>query len=471
MTALALVYKLSTSLFLLLSLLWGAAIAVSAKPNGFSVELMHIFSPASPLYPGNISFQEEMQRLLQRSDARMRHIDATIASALTLSNNMSQTAKNRPYDEFIRPQVEYYPIATYIVAVGLGTFPDAKFPERPFKSYYLYMDTGSALTWVLCADCEKQKPPRCFKTREPPFPNGESQSYKPLPCNKHRFCTPNLCIGDHCSEAAEETFTFLSNKGRPLPIEDIVFGCAHDVRNVDFGSQEDFKIAGFMGLGYSPYSFPLQISHRIQGKFSYCLSHNREIQTYLRFGGDIVEPFSGLRVTNLVLIPDIPYYYVNLKAISVNGQKLLIDPSVFALRSGGYQGGCLMDNGSSVTYLITPAFKALVKFLEMFYMRYPNYVRHLGPISPAFELCYRWAPPMVPLPAVTFHFEGADLELKDEAFVTLEDRDGSSILCLAMVENTVRTILGSLQQANYRFIYDLNNALLKFIPEDCAKWS
>lgn len=64
-------------------------------------------------------------------------------------------------------------------------------------------------------------------------------------------------------------------------------------------------------------------------------------------------------------------------------------------------------------------------------MRYPNYVRHLGPINPAFELCYRWAPPIVPLPAVTFHLEGADLELKDEAFITLEDRDGSSLLCLA----------------------------------------
>ncbi|KAM1001422.1 hypothetical protein ACFX15_007604 [Malus domestica] len=39
----------------------------AGKPNGLSVELIHIYSPASPLYPGNISFEEEIHRLIHQS--------------------------------------------------------------------------------------------------------------------------------------------------------------------------------------------------------------------------------------------------------------------------------------------------------------------------------------------------------------------------------------------------------------------
>ncbi|KAM2524536.1 hypothetical protein PS1_031248 [Malus domestica] len=64
--------------------------------------------------------------------------------------------------------------------------------------------------------------------------------------------------------------------------------------------------------------------------------------------------------------------------ISVHGQKILIDPTAFAIRDGGKTGGCFLDNGSTLSYLITrftPAFKALIQFLEMYFMRFPCVVK------------------------------------------------------------------------------------------------
>ena len=274
-----------------------------------------------------------------------------------------------------------------------------------------------------------------------------------------------------CFACAAENFNFLSSSGQPLMIPGVVFGCAYDTRKISFGRLEEFKVAGILGLGYAPISFPLQQSYQTGKVFSMCLTRQREIQTYLRFGKDVPTPPGGLRVTKLVFFKDIPYYYVNLLDISVHGQKLLIDPNVFAVRNQGTSGGCLMDNGSSFTFLIRPAFNAVVQFLEMYFMRFPRLIRGGRPLGPPFELCYKWMTPLPPLPTLTFHFENADLVINpEELFIKVHaEQQGNDLFCLAFIANDARTILGSVHQSNYLFIYDLNQKLLKFAPEDCSK--
>ncbi|KAB2616193.1 aspartic proteinase nepenthesin-2-like [Pyrus ussuriensis x Pyrus communis] len=66
------------------------------------------------------------------------------ASTLDTNINTNQTRTN----DLIRPKLQFELIATYIIQVGLGTF-NAAFPTGPFKSYYLYIDTGSSLLWNL----------------------------------------------------------------------------------------------------------------------------------------------------------------------------------------------------------------------------------------------------------------------------------------------------------------------------------
>ncbi|BFG43294.1 hypothetical protein CerSpe_295680 [Prunus speciosa] len=194
---------------------------------------------------------------------------------------------------------------------------------------------------------------------------------------------------------------------------------------INFNRLEEFKVAGLLGLGYAPISFPLQQSYQTGKVFSMCLTRRREIQTYLRFGKDVPTPPGGLRVTKLVFFKDMPYYYVNLLAISVHGQKLLIDPNV-------------------------PAFKAVVEFLEMYFMCFPHLVRGARPpLGPPFELCYKWMTPLPPLPTLTFHFEHADLVINPEdLFIKVKaDQQGNDLLCLAFIADK----------------------LLKFAPEDWSK--
>ncbi|CAN6558611.1 unnamed protein product [Malus baccata var. baccata] len=385
---------LSTS-FLLFSV-WGGSSTTTiaeAKPYGLTMGLIHIHSPASPLYPGNISYTEKIRRLVNQSSARAQHLDFTISSALNTYINTNQTMTN----DLIRPKLQFQLIATYIIQVGLGTF-DAAFPADPFKSFYF---------------------------------------------------------------------------GQTEPIEGIVFGCAYDAKN----TQYDWEVSGVLGLGYTPISFPVQISNLIQGAFSFCLCRDLHTTTYLRFGADIPQPPPGSgSVTPLVLLQDIPYYYVNLQGISVDEQRLQIDPSVFAIRKQGQEGGCVMDNGSTFTSLIRPAYDAVIAFLENYFSKIHDFVRAPSPSDLKLDLCYKWSPPpplgFEDLPPITFHFENnANLEIAHEdGFIELDgDTPGNEVMCLAIMPNDVRTIIGSLQQANYRFIYDLNGRQLKFTPEDCDK--
>jgi hypothetical protein len=174
---------------------------------------------------------------------------------------------------------------------GIGTF-NAIFPARPFKSYHLHMDTGSALTWTQCQDCETLGY-RCFPCS--PFPNRISTSYRPLPCNRHPLCTPYECIGDSCSYQlrymdgatatgilAQEAFTFVSSSGRPQTIPNIVFGCTIDSADVKYG-EDDNQVSGIFGLGWGARSFGIQIDSLSHGTFSYCLKLNdgHDLDTYL----------------------------------------------------------------------------------------------------------------------------------------------------------------------------------------------
>lgn len=53
-----------------------------------------------------------------------------------------------------------------------------------------------------------------------------------------------------------------------------------------------------------------------------------------------------------------PHYNVNLQSISVNGQTLSIDPSVFAIDDN--QGGTIIDSGTTLGYLAEGAYTPFV---------------------------------------------------------------------------------------------------------------
>ncbi|KAL6142753.1 hypothetical protein ACLB2K_061029 [Fragaria x ananassa] len=84
--------------------------------------------------------------------------------------------------------------------------------------------------------------------------------------------------------------------------------------------------------------------------------------------------------------------------------------------------------------------------------------------SPEFDLCYasrdlRYKT----LPALTYHFEGADLRLYPKS---VRETIGRTI-CIAVfpTSETGINILGAFQQANHRFLFDAKQSRVSFAPE------
>ncbi|KAE8009591.1 hypothetical protein FH972_006019 [Carpinus fangiana] len=235
MTILRLAFLSILSSFLLLG---GPA---AGKPDGLTIKLIHRDSPASPLYNGNITFIERIQRLVNQTKARVSYLYSLISA--NAETNGSQSIHP---NVVIRAPIAIQAMSTYMVRFGIGTF-NANFPARPFKSYHLHMDTGSALTWT----------------------DG----------------------GTTTGILAQETFTFLSSSGSPQTIPNIVFGCSFDSSEMQYGEDHN-QVNGIFGLGWGIRSFVNQIGSLRHGTFSYCLKLNDDhaLDTYLRFGTNISQP-------------------------------------------------------------------------------------------------------------------------------------------------------------------------------------
>jgi hypothetical protein len=163
---------------------------------------------------------------------------------------------------------------------------------------------------------------------------------------------------------ANETFTFDSGTGTPETIPEIAFGCTIDSTNMDYGGEENL-VTGIFGLECGPRSFVTQIDSLSHGRFSYCLKPDdgHDLNTYLRFGKDIPAEIAGSQTTTLLHLKDWQAYYICLLGISVNSQRLNIDPTQFFLRHNR-SGGCIIDSGSTFTHLIKPAYDELISNLE-----------------------------------------------------------------------------------------------------------
>ncbi|CAK9181454.1 unnamed protein product, partial [Ilex paraguariensis] len=218
------------------------------------------------------------------------------------------------------------------------------------------------------------------------------------------------------------------------------------------------------------------------GRFSYCLPVlNQYIRpvpripmTYLRFGADIPEQ-RGLARTPLKHINNRGQYFLDLRGISLNGRRLNIDAAVFALGRNGSTGGCIIDNGTTYSRLIRPAYEILKRELENHFSRFKNLSRYRS--QRGANLCYERKKPegFQNLPSITFHFQGlnADLLVRPWGVFQVVDKYHSSThreyFCLAMIPGDIKSVIGAHQQANQRFVYDTKNNQMLFKSEVCSR--
>ncbi|CAK9177273.1 unnamed protein product [Ilex paraguariensis] len=414
---------------------------LQVKSTGFSLKLIHRDSPDSPLYPGELTQLERFQRLAESSKSR--------AYYLHWLRKIGE-GNSAVFPDIIRPPITRF---TYIFTINasLGT------PSR--KRSFIF-DTASAIVWTQCMPCTY-----CFQQKYPLFDPNTSSTYRKILSN-HKLskhfncskgeCTYNIWYGSGQSSqgiASMETFAFQSSRKVLASIREIVFGCGNKNQG-HFPSNT--LVTGLMGMNKSPISLVSQLGSRIRQRFSYCLlSFNSSYQsTFLRFGSDIVRRVNVQRTPFINGIPDM--YVVNLMDISVGGRRL-------GFKTGTFGRGCVIDSGSAVSHIELGAYNSVVKAFISHFERFNVTRVSFEPFRGA--ICFRFPQGFNNFPSMTFHFQGANLEVSlASLFLFIGNQ-----LCLAIIGERGITILGAHQQQNVRFIYDLDNEKLSFVKEDCSK--
>lgn len=100
----------------------------SSKSTGFSLKLIPLFSPESPLYPGNLTQFERIQKMFEIVKARAKYL-ASMSKPDALAEPEDICLRVHEHNSF------------YSVEVFLGT---------PSTSQFLFLDTGSFLIWTQC---------------------------------------------------------------------------------------------------------------------------------------------------------------------------------------------------------------------------------------------------------------------------------------------------------------------------------
>ncbi|RZS03503.1 hypothetical protein BHM03_00033691 [Ensete ventricosum] len=399
--------------------------------NGLRLELAHVDSN------GNFSKLELLQRAALRSNHRMARLTAAA------SGNKVQAPVHAGNGEFL-------------MDLAIGT---------PGLAFSAIIDTGSDLIWTQCKPCVE-----CFSQPTPVFDPSTSSTFTKLPCSSNlcqalptSICGFSGCeylysYGDSSSTQgvlAGETFTF--GTANPTSVSNIAFGCGNTNQGSGFSQG-----SGLVGLGRGPLSLISQLG---LGKFSYCLtSLDESKKSPLLFGSLADLSSTAVQSTPLRKNPTQPsFYYVSLEGITVGGTRLQIPSSTFALQEDG-TGGLIIDSGTSITYLELAGYRQLKKaFLSE--MRLPV----ADGSETGLDLCFSQpsGSSTVEVPKLTFHFDGADLDLPAKNFMIMDSTTG--LLCLTIMASSGLSILGNFQQQNLQILYDLKNEALSFVPTHSAQ--
>ncbi|KAG6393863.1 hypothetical protein SASPL_144437 [Salvia splendens] len=246
--------------------------------------------------------------------------------------------------------------------------------------------------------------------------------------------------------ASTETFSFESSLKAPATVSNLVFGCGTS----NSGSFPP-AISGILGMDREPTSLPQQLGTGIKNRFSYCLSPTTS--SYVRFGDEAVIQGRNVQRTPFLETKNkrsVTSYALPLMDLSINGRRL----------GARFPEGIYIDSGSSLSLLETSVYVAVKNSLASYFASFHDVKRYTRSNAPDMFLCYSYAAAPT-LPTMFFHFTAAPANL---FFFP-----GGNVLCLAALESKTISILGSFQQRNVRFVYDLQQKMLSFAPEECSR--
>ncbi|KAL5735992.1 hypothetical protein ACOSQ2_030780 [Xanthoceras sorbifolium] len=435
----------------------------ASKPSGFRFQLIPRDSPQSPLYLGNLTQAERIERMI-----KFTHAKATSYVNFLSTNQNATLHPDNIYVPIIRDDVLYY-----AGQVGIGTPP---------RMVWLMIDTGGGLIWTQCEPCIN-----CFHQNYALFNSQASSTYEKLPCNHYLCSGPNSrfkCVNGECvydfkygggntkGVASLDSFVFKDMNAPPSIMTKIIFGCSNDNRNFLFA--ERGLISGILGLSFSPDSLLNQIFGQVNRRFSYCMAPLTEglaRPLYLRFAEDIPQPTGVINRTPFARGPAIKYYMLNLLDISINSNRLNFPPGTFRKIRGGTTNGFVIDSGAPNSMIDqrtngVNAYQVVMNNIQQHYDSFGLQRRDPPSTGPSYKLCYNDKQGFNQHPTMTFNFQDADYVVEGR-FMNIHFDEGG-FFCVTILPGNGVSILGAHHQQNMRIIYDCNLYQLQFYPENCV---
>lgn len=231
-----------------------------------------------------------------------------------------------------------------------------------------------------------------------------------------------------------------------------LFGCGQNNQGLFSGS------AGLLGLGRDPISIVSQTATNYKKLFSYCLPSSPSSTGHLTFGnGDGVS--KSVQFTPLSTVSQgSSFYGLDITGISVGGQKLPIQLSVFTT------AGAIIDSGTVITRLPPNAYSSLRTAFRQSMSKYPT-----APALSILDTCYDLSKyTTVTIPTISFSFSGS-VEVNLEARGIMYANSQSQV-CLAFAGNSDASdvaIFGNVQQKTLEVVYDAAGGRVGFAPKGC----
>ncbi|KAL6129636.1 hypothetical protein ACLB2K_072985 [Fragaria x ananassa] len=367
-----------------------------------------------------------------------------------------------------------YLVGLYFTSVKLGT---------PATEFYVQIDTGSDVLWVGCNSCSGCPQSSGLKIQLHSFEPQSSSTASVVSCSD-KMCTLGLDTQDSSCDSQKKqcTYAFQYGDGSGASgyyVSDllhfdtaadnqsvasnssasIVFGCSTSASGVL--QKTDRAVDGIFGFGQQELSVISQLSSQgITPKvFSHCLKGDDSGGGILILG-EIVEP----NIVYSPLVQNQAHYNLNLESISVSGQTLPIDQSVFETSSNR---GTIIDSGTTLSYLAEDAYDPFVTAITS------AISQSVTPVTSQGEQCYIVTSSISDaFPQVSLNFAGnASMILRPEDYLLQQNSvSGAQVWCIGIQKSVGQdiTVLGDLVLKDKIIVYDLANQRIGWVQYDCS---
>ncbi|RDX97923.1 Aspartic proteinase-like protein 2 [Mucuna pruriens] len=382
-------------------------------------------------------------------------------------------SSNGVVDFSVQGTFDPFQVGLYYTKVQLGTPP---------VDFYVQIDTGSDVLWVSCSSCNGCPQTSGLQIQLNFFDTTSSSTSSLISCSDQR-CTNGIQSSDaSCSSQNNQcSYSFQYGDGSGTSgyyVSDmmhlntifegsvttnstapVVFGCSNQ-QTGDL-TKSDRAVDGIFGFGQQEMSVISQLSSQgiAPRVFSHCLKGDSSGGGILVLG-EIVEP----NIVYTSLVPSQPHYNLNLQSISVNGQALQIDSSVFATSNNR---GTIVDSGTTLAYLAEEAYDPFVSAITA---AIPQTVRT---VSSKGNQCYLTTASVTDIfPQVSLNFAGGvSMVLRPQDYLIQQNSiGGAAVWCIGFqkIQGQGVTILGDLVLKDKIVVYDLAGQRIGWANYDCS---